>query len=264
MSEKKFNYVYGPVSSWRLGRSLGIDPISHKDKVCSFDCVYCQLGKTDVFQSEREVFVTTENLLEEIKGFPSSELDFITFSGAGEPTLAKNLGEMIREIKKIRKEKIAVITNSSLIDREDVRQDLLQADLVLAKLDASFHELFQRVSRPVAQINFDRMVDGLIEFRKNYKGKLALQMMFITANQRYTGEMAEVASRIQPDEIQINTPLRLSGVSPLSERELRSVTNYFKSYFGDKIKIWDVYETKRQEVKPVNEEDTLRRHGQSN
>lgn len=263
MNEKRFHYVYGPVSSWRLGRSLGVDPISHKGKVCTFDCVYCQLGKTDIFQSEREIFVPTEKLLAEIKSFPPMDLDFITFSGTGEPTLAKNLGEMIHEIKKIKKEKIAVITNSSLMDSQDVREDLSRADLVLAKLDASFGDLFHRVSRPVAQIDFNRMVEGIAAFRKICKGELALQMMFITANQHYAAEMAKIADQIRPDEIQINTPLRLSGVAPLQERELRGVTEYFRNYFGDKINIWDVYETRRAVVHPVNEDDTRRRHGES-
>ena len=112
MEPPKYKYIYGPVSSWRLGRSLGIDPISSFQKTCTFDCVYCQSGRTEVFSTRREVFVPTEALIQELNSLPEVSIDYITFAGNGEPTLAKNLGGMIRAVKIIRREKIAVITNS--------------------------------------------------------------------------------------------------------------------------------------------------------
>jgi len=101
MIDKKYKYIYGPVDSWRLGRSLGVDLISRDDKICTFDCVYCQVGKIATFSDRREVFVPTEEIIGEIKSLPSLEIDYVTFSGRGEPTLAENLGEVIREIKKM-------------------------------------------------------------------------------------------------------------------------------------------------------------------
>ncbi|MFC1805334.1 radical SAM protein, partial [Candidatus Omnitrophota bacterium] len=131
MNKIDLQYIYGPVPSWRLGSSLGIDPISRSKKICSFDCTYCQLGKTEIFSDQRQVFVPTNKIIEEFKLVPLIQIDYITFSGVGEPTLASNLGEAIRGVKEIRKERIAVLTNSSLIDRDDVKRDLLLADLVV-------------------------------------------------------------------------------------------------------------------------------------
>lgn len=125
------------MASWRLGSSLGIDPLSKGEKVCTFDCVYCQIGKTKLLTDKRETFVTVRDIVEELDSLPPIEIDYITFSGTGEPTLAENLGQMMKAIKKIRNEKIAVLTNSSLMHREDVQKDLFTADLVVAKLDAS-------------------------------------------------------------------------------------------------------------------------------
>ena len=133
---KKYQYIYGPVSSWRLGRSLGVDAISHaRGKLCNYDCIYCQVGKTKIFNTKRKIFVPTLKILREIESFPRTKIDYITFSGLGEPTLAKNLGQLIKGIRKIRKNKIAIITNASLINQKNVRKDLLLADLVMLKLD---------------------------------------------------------------------------------------------------------------------------------
>jgi len=123
MTKKQYKYIYGPVPSWRLGSSLGIDPLSAKDKICSFDCIYCQIGKTTIHTKKRKVFVSAEQLIEELKSLPPVDIDYITFSGRGEPTLAKNLGEMIAEVKKIRKEPVAVLTNASLLYDKEVRED---------------------------------------------------------------------------------------------------------------------------------------------
>ena len=112
MSKSGYRYIYGPVSSWRLGRSLGVDPISAKEKICTFDCVYCQLGRTKTFSSERREFVRIKDVIHEIQTLPLPPIDYITFSGAGEPTLAKNLGGMIKAVKKIRKEKVLVSARS--------------------------------------------------------------------------------------------------------------------------------------------------------
>jgi len=256
MWEKNLKYVYGPVPSWRLGSSLGIDPLSNKEKICTFDCVYCQLGRTYKFANQREVFVSVDEIIDEINSLPDIEIDYITFSGRGEPNLAKNLGEMIKAIRKIRKEKIAVITNSSLMYMDDVVDDLLLADFILAKLDAYSQESLETINRPIKQITFDMIVDGIKQFKSKYKGKLALQVMFIKENQKNAKEISEIAKEINPDEIQINTPLRPSQSKPLSKSEIDKIKEYFKD-----MNTISVYDTKRKKVEPISTEDTLKRRG---
>ncbi|MDP8229742.1 MAG: radical SAM protein [Candidatus Gorgyraea atricola] len=227
MTDKKYKYIYGPVDSWRLGRSLGVDLISGDDKICTFDCVYCQVGKIATFSDKREIFVPTEEIVGEIKSFPPLEIDYITFSGRGEPTLAKNLGEVIREIRKIRDEKTAVITNASLIDKKDVQDDLALADFVMLKLDSPSKELFLKINQPLKGVELNKVLKGIKEFKSKYKGKLALQIMFIEANKGLAEEIARLAKDIDPDEVQINTPLRPCDIKPLSKKEIDAIKLHF-------------------------------------
>jgi len=224
----KYKHIYGPVSSWRLGRSLGVDAVhTAKGKVCSFDCTYCQAGKTRALTAKRRVFVPTAEIIEEIKALPALKIDYITFSGAGEPTLAKNLGEIIKKIRKIRREKIAVITNAALIDKKDVRADLSLADLVIAKLDAASAAVFTAVNKPAKGLKLDSVVKGLARFGSEYKGRFALQIMFVDKNKARAKEIASLARKISPDEVQINTPLRPGGETPLSKKEMKKIEKFF-------------------------------------
>jgi len=253
---RKYKYIYGPVPSWRLGSSLGIDPISAEGKICSFDCIYCQLGKTKLLRDERKIFVPTEKIIEELNSLPPLKIDYITFSGTGEPTLAKNLGDMIRSIKKIKNNKIAVLTNSSLIDRKDVQDDLLLADFVVAKLDASSQKTFELINKPMEKIKFRSIVQAIKNFRKIYKGRLALQSMFVEDNKIEALGIAKIAKEIRPDEMQINTPLRPCSVKPLSKTELEVIEKYFEG-----LKTASVYKAEKKKIRSVSDEDTLRRRG---
>jgi len=254
--KKNYKYIYGPVPSWRLGVSLGIDPLSCRDKICIFDCVYCQLGKTIEFTNERKIYVPADRIIKEIKSLPPIKIDYITFSGRGEPTLAKNLGFLIEEIKKIRKEKIAVITNSSLLNKKDVRRDLMPADFVIAKLDACSQESFNKVNRSMRGLDFYDVLNGLKKFRKEYKGKFAVQSMFINENQGSASDLAVLVKEINPVEIQINTPLRPCGAKPLPKNELLKVRKYFKG-----VPIIFVYNIEKKQIKPISSENTLKRRG---
>ncbi len=257
MERRQLKYLYGPVPSWRLGASLGIDPVSQKRKVCSFDCIYCQLGKTGFFTDERRIFIPCSDVIKEFELLPSSlKIDYITFSGACEPTLARNLGEMIRAVKRTRPEKVAVITNSSLLHRHDVRDDLLSADFVIAKLDASSGETLRTVNRPMKTITFEQILSGIKQFKASYKGRLALQMMFIEQNKSCVQDIARLAREIHPDEIQINTPLRPCQVKPLPEEEIDKISIYF-----DGLNAVSVYKAERQNVQPISDEETLKRRG---
>lgn len=261
MEQSKYKFIYGPVSSWRLGRSLGIDPISLFQKTCTFDCVYCQAGRTEIFSGKREIFVPTESLIRELRSIPEVLLDSITFAGNGEPTLAENLGEMIRAVRKIRNEKISVITNASLIDRRDVMEDLLLADIVEAKLDASSAALFQTVSRPMPEILWENIVKGLKVFRKLYQGHLTLQVMFVASNKACAEAVAKIACQIIPEEVEINTPLRACAVQPLSREEIEEIASIFRGICGTKIKVRTVYEAKREKSRPFCQPSTERRRG---
>jgi len=250
-----FKYVFGPVRSWRLGRSLGIDTLSTKHKICNMDCVYCQLGKTKQLINERKVYVPTEDVIDEINRIPLNYMDHITFAGRGEPTLAKNLGEMIRGIKAIRTEKIAVLTNSSLMNLKEVRDDLMDADFVLAKLDACDQKLFQEVDQG-QDLDFEEIIKGIIDFRLNFKGKLALQIMLVDQNIESISQIAKISRRIGANEIQLDTPLRPSAVSPLERQRIV----WAKTYFED-MPVVTVFDTPLEKYTPIDEKATMRRHG---
>jgi wyosine [tRNA(Phe)-imidazoG37] synthetase (radical SAM superfamily) len=230
--------IYGPVLSWRLGRSLGIDIISARGKTCSFDCTYCEWGATVHPLTERKEFVTLAELRKELETAKGVATDYATFAGGGEPTLAGNLGQAIEIVKSTLKLPVAVITNSSLMPREDVRRELARADLVIAKIDAPNEEIFHAVNRPFKGYTLAEIIQGIGRFREGYKGRLALQMMFIEANKGCAQEMAGIAGELSPDEVQINTPLRPCAVMPLSPKEIAAIRGKFSGF----KKVVTVYE----------------------
>ncbi len=257
-NREPLKYVYGPVSSWRLGASLGIDPISEKTKICTYDCVYCQLGRTDSFTDGRTRFVETAEIIKELRSIGDVKADFITFSGRGEPTLAENLGQMIRAVRKARKEKIAVITNSSLLCRDDVQEDLMGADIVIAKLDAHSKALFEDMNRPMETIKFDAVVSGLKDFRKRFKGSVELQIMFTAANRGYAGEIASLCREISPDRVYLNTPLRHCESTIVTEQEMGQI----EAHFGG-LEAMSVYRAEKRAVTPISTAETMLRRGKS-
>lgn len=182
--------------------------------------------------------------------------DWVTFSGMGEPTLACNLGRAIELARKILGLPVAVLTNSSLMTRRDVRQELALADLVVAKLDAPNEELFRRINHPVAGISLAEVLEGIRLFRSEHRGRLALQLMFVEQNEDHAGELAQLAKEISPDEVQLNTPLRPCPVKPLSPEEMGRIKREFE---GLPARVVMVYEASRPEVTPFNLEETLRR-----
>ena len=270
MNQEKLKYIYGPVPSWRLGSSLGMDLLSQEEKICSFDCIYCQLGRMATYTIERKLYVSKKEIIRELETLPEIKIDYITFSGRGEPTLAENLGQVIKSVKTIRRKPIAVLTNSSLMNREDVRSQLSLADFVIAKFDAYSQKSFREINKPAPQIEFSNVITGIKQFRKNYSKKLALQIMFVEENKNKAAEIMSLINDIKPDEIQINTPLRPCSVKPLSREEIFKIKEYFslrcESVFGkNKINIVSVYDTKaHKEVIPISDKDTLIRRGKRN
>lgn len=239
--------VYGPVSSWRLGRSLGIDPICRDQKACSFDCVYCQLGKGEKIHERRE-FITLKKLKEDLDIIKDVKADVITFSGTGEATLAKNLKPMVDYVKSISELPLAIITNSSLLSDREVRNILYKFDIVVAKLDVPNEKLFLDTNRPHEKIKFKKYMDGIKRFREKYPGKFALQIMFIGLNKDYAKEIAKIAKELKPNEIQVNTPLRPCAVKALNKKEIREI----KEIFNDFKNVICVYEAEKPWVNSIN------------
>ncbi len=206
--KNKNRHIFGPVPSRRLGISLGVDVIPYK--TCSLDCLYCECGRTTRLTCERQSFFPPRRVLEELQavlpGIP--HLDFITFSGSGEPTLNSDLGRLIAEIKKISSVPLAVLTNGTLLFREDVRRDLHQADVVLPSLDAATAAGFARINQPHPDLDLDRVIEGLVAFRKEFTGKIWLEIFIVKGindSREEIRALQRALRRIQADKIQLNT-----------------------------------------------------------
>jgi wyosine [tRNA(Phe)-imidazoG37] synthetase (radical SAM superfamily) len=205
------NYVFGPVSSKRLGQSLGVDLLPSKS--CTWNCIYCQLGRTKAYVTERREFFPKEEILAEILETVASgkPIDWITFVGSGETTLYKGLDWLIAEVKKATEIPVAVITNGSLLSDPDVRRELLEADAVLPSLNAGSAELFERIDRPAPGFTFEKHVEGLRLFRQEYRGKLWVEVMLIRGlndSEEALNDMAAVLSGIRPEMIHLVMPTR--------------------------------------------------------
>lgn len=223
----KCRFIYGPVDSWRLGKSLGIDLLSPERKVCNFDCIYCQAGKTSKYSKTPKIYIKAPLIISELKKNPRSKIDYITFSGRGEPTLAENLGQTIRQVKKLRLARIAVLTNAALLCKASVRKNLSYADIVCVKLDAYSQASLEKINRPGQGIKFSKILEGIKRLRREFKGKFALQIMFVRENKPAAARLAQLAREIKPDEVQINTPLRPCKASPLSKQDIEKIKKYF-------------------------------------
>jgi wyosine [tRNA(Phe)-imidazoG37] synthetase (radical SAM superfamily) len=237
---KKYRYLYGPVPSRRLGRSLGIDLVPHK--ICTYDCIYCQIGKTTEKTLVRKEYVPVKEIVEEVKGFLKEErspIDHLSLSGSGEPTLHSQIRSVIQGIKAITSIPVAVITNGSLFYEEEVRQDLLRADLVLPSLDAVSSEVFTKINRPREGFSVGKVIEGLVEFRRVYKGQIWLEILFckgVNDGKEELLRMKKVVDRIRPDRIHLNTVVRPpfeKWAVPLDQKEMEEM----RAFFGEKASI---------------------------
>jgi len=222
--------VFGPVPSRRLGRSLGIDLVPLK--TCTFNCIYCQLGKTTHQTLERKAYVPGRKVMEELEeklSTLSPPPDYITFSGSGEPTLNSEIGWVIQEINRLTKIPIAVLTNGSLLYLETVRNALQVADLVIPTLDAATPQLFKFINRPHHSLRFTQVLSGLKDFRREFGGQVWLEVMLcsgINDAPKEVQRLREIIDVIGPDRIQLNTVIRPPAedfVFPLSPDQLEKV-----------------------------------------
>ncbi|MEE9274227.1 MAG: radical SAM protein [bacterium] len=200
--------VYGPVDSWRFGRSLGVDLIL-ETSACSFNCVYCQLGAIQIVTAGRRLFVPTAKVMEDLRASAWEGSDIVTFSGSGEPTLALNLEEALREVKAFTGIATHVLTSGALLGDPEVRAALCAADRVSIKLDAADEETFRRVNRPAPGVTLASVVEGTVRFRREFAGHLDSQVMFLPANRKMAERLCGLLRRIGPDEVQLNTPKRV-------------------------------------------------------
>lgn len=200
--------IYGPVRSWRLGWSLGVDVLC-VDSICSFECVYCQLGKIHQVTTKRARFVSTGKILKDLRNSDWKAADVITFSGSGEPTLAENLGEVIEKIKHLTRKPIAVLTNSTLLNEKQIRREISKADKIFCKLDAWTENIMRRVDRPHEGISLDSIISGICELRREFDGFLAIQTMLLRLPDEFEIEkFAGILRSLNPDEVQLNLPTR--------------------------------------------------------
>jgi len=243
--------VYGPIESWRFGRSLGIDPLAQKAKACPFSCIYCQYGPTEQPTSRRQNYVSPEQLQSDLEALGPLDCDQITFSGLGEPTLARNLAPLVDVVRRQTSKPIAILTGSALLPRADVRRDLLCFDRVIAKLDAPDEALFQKINRPQrgSPCTWAGLVEGIRLLRHSYPGHLGLQMMFLQANAHSALEMAELARSLQADEIYLGTPLQPALGGPVSPSQMDMIVQAFTS-LSPPVVIRNIYRHNQAQVNP--------------
>ena len=236
MTTNPTHYVYGPVPSRRLGRSLGIDLVPFK--TCTYDCVYCQLGRTPATTVERRENVPVADVLDELeqKLAGGASPDYISLAGSGEPTLHAGIGALIRGIKARTSVPLAVLTNGSLLWRGDVQDDLMGADLVLPSLDAGNARLFQRVNRPHRGIAFDDMVGGLVSFTRRFPGEVWLEVFLLDGLSASPAEIEEIAAivrRIAPRRVQLNTVARPPAEAFARRVALKTLVELAARFPGD-------------------------------
>ena len=237
---KSYRHLYGPVPSRRLGGSLGIDLVPHK--ICTYDCIYCQIGKTTKKTLTRKEYVPAKEITEEVERFlkeGAASIDYLSLTGSGEPTLHSQIRSVIEGIKAITSIPVAVITNGSLLYEEEVRQDLLRADLVLPSLDAVSPEVFRKINRPRKGFSVDKVIEGLVEFRNVYKGQIWLEILFckdVNDDKEELFRMRKAIDRIRPDRIHLNTVVRPPSEKwaiPLNQKEMEEM----RVFFGEKASI---------------------------
>jgi len=229
--QEAVSHIYGPVPSRRLGFSLGVDILPYK--TCSFNCIYCQLGRTDRKFGRRQRFFSSPDILRQIKAAiaKNPRIDHITFSGSGEPTLNTGIGDLIRKIKKMTDIPVVVLTNSSLLNRWSVRRALLAADVVVPSLDAAAAATFRRVNRPLPSLKVADIVGALAMFRREFKGRIWLEVMLVKGINDSPSDieaLKRAIARIRPDKVQLNTVVRPPAekwAQPLSQRELNKIKN---------------------------------------
>ena len=241
------SHIFGPVPSRRLGYSLGIDAVPFK--VCTLNCVYCQVGRTSVKTLERKQWIAPQAILDDLRNILAQEekIDFITFSGSGEPTLNSALGEMIDRIKDMTPTPVAVLTNGTLFHLPEVRRDVMDANVIVPSLDAVSPEVFARINRPHPELTVELMVEGLKLLRKEFRGQIWLEVMIVKNINDSIDELKKIAAAlhdINPDRVQINSVFRPAAERAI-EPALMETLELAKVLFGEKAEIIEEFRSDR-------------------
>ncbi|MDZ7830492.1 MAG: radical SAM protein [Desulfobacterales bacterium] len=231
--------VYGPVPSRRLGRSLGVDLVPYK--ICSYDCIYCQIGRTPAPTIERKPYIPADKVIHDVQEALEEGVtpDYITLGGSGEPTLNSDIGEIITRLKSATEIPVTVLTNGSMLMFPAVMADLMAADVVLPSFDACTPEMFQKINRPCPEIGFEEMAEGLVHFREAYTGQIWVEIFLIQGMNTADADIQAFKysmDRVQPDKIHLNTAVRPTaeaGISRPSDARLIQI----KQMLGDRAEI---------------------------
>ncbi len=227
-----YKYLFGPVPSRRLGMSLGVDLVPRK--VCSLDCVYCEVGKTTKLTLKRKEYILYNKIIDELAHYfeNNPDPDYITFSGSGEPTLNSRIGDVLQFIKQNKpKIPIAVLTNGTLLFDPKVREEIKEADVVLPSLDAATNPIFHKINRPVPEFDIKKYIQGLIDFRKEFKGEIWLEIFILPEYNFKKTELKKLEqkiAKINPDSIQLNTldrPGIVANLHSANRKELEEIVS---------------------------------------
>ncbi len=204
-----YRHLFGPVPSRRLGISLGIDLVPHK--TCSYNCIYCECGRTTDLTMERLEYVSTAEIIEELDDYLSGspKLDFITFSGSGEPTLHSGIGEITRFIKgNYPAYRVALLTNGSLFFDKNVRDEVMDVDVIIPSLDSATEAGFMKIDRPCSSLKVEDTISGLVELRKEFKGEFWLEIFVVPGLNDTKEELSALSTgvhTIAPERVKLNT-----------------------------------------------------------
>jgi len=231
----KYRYIFGPVTSRRLGKSLGIDLVPYK--TCTLDCIYCECGKTNNLTLKRKEYAETKLVIEEIDNYLNrqSDIDYITFSGSGEPTLHIGIGEIINFLKEnYSNNKIALLTNSTLLNDRTVLKEIKEIDLLIPSLDAVSQETFKKINRPIAYMNSEDIINSLINLKNIVNCPIWLEIFIVPGindNQIEIKKLTEAVEKINPTRVHVNTldrPGTKKSVKKINKTKLIDITKHFK------------------------------------
>lgn len=225
-----YKYLFGPIPSRRLGMSLGVDLVPKK--VCSINCVYCEVGRTTNLTLDRKEYVKIQTLKDELIHYfgNNPDPDYITLTGSGEPTLNSRIDDLIQFLKQTKPTiPIAILTSGTLLYDKEVRDDIKDVDLILPSLDAATDYVFKKINRPKSDLTIEKYIQGLIELRKEFKGTIWLEVFILPGyndTPEELNELKKVIEKIKPEAIQLNTldrPGAMPNLRGASRQELQRI-----------------------------------------
>ncbi|MGC8571042.1 MAG: radical SAM protein [Caldivirga sp.] len=244
-----FHYVFGPVPSRRLGRSMGVNVVPLK--YCNFNCIYCQLGRTRYLINDLRMFSPPEDIIREMEAaVKSRDYDYLTFIGDGEPTLYAGLGELVKWAKENQDKPLAILTNGAKLTDERVRDWLSNLDVVKVSTDAGNERAFRLINRPHREVTFERFIEGIEKFREVFHGQIWSEVMLVRGvndNEDEARRIGEALRRYKPDRVYVMIPTRPPAESWVKPPESNALITFAKNLSryvnSDKVFIIDYVES---------------------